>query len=206
MHPAITWLDLIRTDRAAALRTFIAAWHAGTPAGPVPYVPPPDAPGPLRALYEAAEGRKSVLGVQNFLRPPSELTTDNGWVTFADENQGAFVLEYQAGDPDPSVRGEIETLSGVLLQFVLFEASFTSPVTASGFLSDDELARLAAPLRRVPLGPASWIGGPARLYAGAGLIVAADRTGDPDGQFVTLGANHRSALRPVRDLDLPWYD
>ncbi|GAA2485663.1 hypothetical protein [Winogradskya humida] len=200
------WLDLMRTDRIAALRAFIATWHAATPAGPVAYAPPTDAPEPLRTLYEAAEGRKSVLGAQNFLRPPAELTTDNGWVAFADENQGAFVLEHRTGDPDPVVRDEIETLSGVLLQFVLFEASFTSPMTVSGFLSDDELARLTALLRRVPLGPASWIGGPARLYAGPGLIVAADRTGDPDGQLVTVGANHRAALRPLRDLDLPWFD
>lgn len=200
------WLGLLPGDPVGALREFIAGWYADVPPG-TPDVPDGSVPAPLRELYRAAAGRGEVRGIQNTIRRPDRLVTADGWTTFADENQGCFRLRYRAdGSPDPAVecdeRREAEALSGVLLNFVLFEASFTGPVGAYGMFTGEESARVTAGLSRVPLGPSGWMGGPASVYAGPGLVVAAG--GEDDEWLVTVGARHRAALLPLRDVDVPW--
>lgn len=181
------------------------ALHDSGPAGLV-------APAPLQALLDAAAGRKEILGLQNALRLPGELAAEeDGWVPFADENQGSWVLLYGPGEPDPPVRFddydrerlEEEPLSGVLLQFLLLEAALCSPYGAAGFLSGADVDRVTEGLRRVPLAPATWSGAPHKSFAGPGLIVTADTIGD-DEWFLSAGARTSAPLAPLQALDLPW--
>ncbi|WP_326552003.1 hypothetical protein [Micromonospora sp. NBC_01813] len=211
------WIELAQTDRVAALCDFVATWYADVPrrAGE-----PGDAnlgdgtvPPPLREFFRAAAGRPVVHGVQNSIRPVGQLIPDaDGWVPFADENQGAFILRYGPEAVDPPVRchdgrtetAEGEPLSGVLLQFVLSEAAVGAPAGGSGWLGPAALRRLTSALLPVPLTPAGWIGGPVSVHAGPGLVVAVGAA-DADGDHhVFAGARHRSGLGRLRQLDLPW--
>ncbi|MFY1698295.1 hypothetical protein [Solwaraspora sp. WMMA2101] len=214
---ATQWVTLVATDRVAALRDFVAGWYADVPAHPTATgdadrgdvaVPPP-----LRQFYRAAAGRAVVYGVQNAIRPVDRLVPDaDGWVGFADENQGAFTLRYRPGPVDPPVRcddgrtavDEAEPLSGVLLQFVLSEAAVGAPVGGFGWLGPTALHRLTSALRTVPLAPAGWRGGPVSLHAGPGLVVAVAAADSDGDHHVFVGARHRPALDRLRPLDLPW--
>ncbi|MFY1651927.1 hypothetical protein ACN27J_13660 [Solwaraspora sp. WMMB762] len=205
------------TDQVAALRDFVAGWYADIPVHPTE---PGDAdlggtaiPPPLREFYRAAAGRAVVHGVQNCIRPVSRLIPDAGcWVSFADENQGAFTLRYRPGSVDPPVRcddgvtmrDEAQPLSGVLLQFVLSEAAVGARVGGSGWLGPAALRQLTSTLLPVPLAPAGWRGGPDSLHAGPGLVVAVAAADSDGDHHVFVGARHRSALGLLRRLDLPW--
>lgn len=216
------WITLAATDRSAALRDFVAGWYADVPE----HVTSPGGagrpaadrgevavPSPLRQFYRAAAGRPVVHGVQNAIRPVDRLVSDaDGWVGFADENQGAFTLRYRPGPVDPPVRcddgrtagDEAEPLSGVLLQFVLSEAAVGAPVGGFGWLGPTALHRLTSALRTVPLAPAGWRGGPVSLHAGPGLVVAVAAADSDGDHHVFVGARHRPALDRLRPLDLPW--
>ena len=169
-------------------------------------------PPPLRALHDAAAGRKEILGLQNALRLPGELAAEeDGWVPFADENQGSWVLLYGPGGDDPPVRFddydrervEEEPLSGVLLQFLLLEAALCSPYGAAGFFSGEDVDRVTEGLRPVPLAPARWTGAPHKSFLGPGLVVTADTIGE-DEWFLAAGARAGEPLHRLRSLDLPW--
>lgn len=205
------WVDSAEMDRITTLRRFVATWYADAPTGQVD-LGGCDVPLPLREFYRAAAGRTVVFGVQNFARTAHQLSPQpDGWVPFIEENQGAFTLLYRPGAADPPVRcddgrrknDEVEPLSGVLLQFVLFEAAIAAAFGACGWLPPDDLHRLVAPLRRVPLGPAGWTGGPTSVHTGPGLVVTADTDAEGDS-YVFIGAKHPAALYPLRYLQVPW--
>ncbi|MGC5331197.1 hypothetical protein [Micromonospora sp. DT62] len=205
--PTLDWLRFLPDDPMAALRDFVAGWYADIPAADDGL----DAqnlklPAPLLAFYRAAAGRREVLGLHNEIYTADELEfEDDGRLQFGAENQGVFAMLLDPTDADPIVQydglhaeQEREPLSAFLLQFLLCEASYSSPFTGFATVTEEQARLLVQPLHPVPLQPMRWPGDPTRHYVSDGVVVTTATA--PDGSIeVYAGSRHRSALRPLRD-------
>ncbi|MEU3405388.1 hypothetical protein ABZ766_15825 [Streptomyces sp. NPDC006670] len=217
--PSLGWLDHVPTAPGKALELFIAGWYPTEteprPAASIPGSVPPA----LADFYRLAERRPAILGGQNFLAPPAELTTDHRGerLIFGTENQGGWAWsipwDLEAAHTDPEVwltEGdepvpEQEPLSTFLLQFSLYEAAMTASYVAfPRALPKQLLPQLESCLRRVPLRPFMSPISPVDFLVGPGVI-AHVTPGWPDDEVdVWIGAHHRSALRPLGEVDIPW--
>ncbi|MGK5558356.1 hypothetical protein ACSNOI_42825, partial [Actinomadura kijaniata] len=199
-----------------ALRQLIQSWHPRTAAdsGHQPPAVPVPVPAMLAHLYELARGRPHVLGVQNFIHPPDELRLDaSGRLEFGYENQGGFTWTLDHREPDPAVwthglaqeaLREREPLSGFLLQYSLYEAAISAPHGARTQIIPVAVAeRLTRTLQRVPLQPWIWPLYQMTFHVAPGLIANLCHH-DEDHCWLAVGAAHRSLLRPLADLDIPW--
>ncbi len=208
----LDWLRTLPHDRVAAMREFVAGWYADLPRGDdAPADVDRPLPGPLLAFYRAAAGRAEVYGLHNQLYTADELEDkDDGLVEFGAENQGVFGMLLDPTEADPTVRyrglhadHEREPLSAFLLQFLLGEASYSSPFGGFATVAGEQARRLVEPLHQVPLRPLRWPGDPTRHYVAPGLVVTT--AASPDGSLeVYAGSRHRVALRPLRDPDFTW--
>lgn len=210
--PSLNWLRFLPHDRVAALREFVAGWYADIPPGDeTPADVDPPLPEPLLAFYRAAAGREEVYGLHNQLYTADELEDeDDGLVQFGAENQGVFVMLLDPTEADPTVQysglhaeHEREPLSAFLLQFLLCEASYSSPFGGFATVAAEQARRLVEPLHQVPLQPMRWPGDPTQHFVAPGLVVAT--AASPDGSVeIYAGSRYRSALRPLRDSDFTW--
>ncbi|MGN9845316.1 hypothetical protein ACTMTI_45075 [Nonomuraea sp. H19] len=213
--PALDWLDHVDNDRATALRLLIEGWYPLSHADAAPATPSVRAPEALAAFYRLAQGRPQVLGVQNFIRPAEELSTDaHGLLEFGYENQGCFHWSLDLSQDDPTVwtieepeyrYAERERLSGFLLQFSLYEAMVNAPYHAGGGPVPTPIAsELVSTLRRVPLKTWMWPLYQTSFYVAPGLIACVDGDDEKEECHVSFGAAHRSLLRPLANQGIKW--
>ncbi|MFJ2738663.1 hypothetical protein ACIO3O_03245 [Streptomyces sp. NPDC087440] len=216
--PGLEWLDHVNTDRGRALELFVKGWFPATGAeGPVTEIPA-SVPWALANLYRLAARHPAVLGRQNGILPANGLLLDDSAerLAFGVENQGgwtwSFLWQPGAIDTDPTVWceddqpvPEQEPLSAFLLQFQLHEAALTAPYLAlSHDVPRDSLPVLEDCLRRVPLRPFLSSIAPRDFLVGPGLVADVTPDWDESTLQVWIGATHRSALYPLRRLDIPW--
>ena len=210
--PGLDWLRSLPCDPILALRDYVTGWYGDIPPGNDESGDPDRTlPEALLAFYRAAAGRREVFGLHNEILTVDELEDeDDGRVLFGAENQGVFVMLIDPTEPDPTVwyegldaDREREPLSGFLLQFLLFEASFSSPFHGFATVTAEQARRLVEPLHQVPLQPMRWPYDPTCHYVAPGLVVTTATC--PDGSIeVYAGSRHRSALRPLRDPGFAW--
>ncbi|KAB2350334.1 hypothetical protein [Actinomadura rudentiformis] len=212
--PGVQWLDLVRSDPTAALRQFVQGWHPRTADHERTAAPPSLAvPAALDELYRLAEGRHHLLGVQNSIHRPADLSLDDqGRLRFGYENQGGFYWALDPAEDDPTVWtveppdhafAEREPLSGFLLQFTLSEAVMSAPYQAwSGHIPTPMAEPLTTILARVPLKTWMWSWYSASFYVAPGLV--AEITETEEQSWIRMGATHRSVLRPLADLHIQW--
>ncbi|WP_157746093.1 hypothetical protein [Micromonospora purpureochromogenes] len=210
--PSLDWLRFLPHDPIAGLRDFVAGWYADIPTGDDELRDPDrPLPEPLLAFYRAAAGRREVFGLHNRIHTADELEDeDDGLVEFGSENQGVFGMLLDPTEADPTVQysglhveQEREPLSAFLLQFLLCEASYSSPFCGFATVTADQARRLVEQLHQVPLRPLRWPGDPTRHYVAPGLVVAT-ATYDDASVEVYAGSRHRSALRPLRAPGFAW--
>ncbi|WP_158791125.1 hypothetical protein [Streptomyces sp. NRRL WC-3549] len=216
--PGLEWLDHVNTDRGKALELFVKGWFPATGTDGLVTDLPGSVPWALADFYHLAARHPAVSGRQNTILPASGLRPDNSAerLVFGVENQGCWTWSFPwqpgATDTDPTVWleddhpvPEQEPLSGFLLQFLLHEAALTAPYLAlSHDVPRDSLPTLEGCLQRVPLRPFLSPVAPRDFLVAPGLVadVTADR--DEDKLQVWIGAAQRSALHPLRRLDIPW--
>ncbi|MEV0810914.1 hypothetical protein [Micromonospora sp. NPDC050200] len=210
--PSLDWLRFLPHDPVAAVRDFLAGWYADIPPGDDGLGDQDAAlPESLLAFYQAAAGRREVFGLHNQIYTAGELEyEDDGRVQFGTENQGVFAMLLAPTEADPAVQydglhaeQEREPLSAFLLQFLLCEASYSSPFTGFATVTAEQARLLVEPLHRVPLQPMRWPGDPTHHYVAEGLVVTTAAA--PDGSTeVYVGSRCRSALRSLRDPGFGW--
>ena len=213
--PDQTWLANIQANPTIALKQFVEGW-----------VPETDedlgefalsgwtVPEPLAAFYRLVRYRPALLGRQNFLRRPEEwrLARD-GLIDFGHENQGGFTWLFDPSDADPVVwidqddyglRPEHERMSGFLLKFAVYETMMNANYMAlSTELEAEHVEMVAARLTPVPWKPWRWPNDSTHFFVAPGMI--AEVTDSGHGKFsMWIGAAHRSVLRPLRGLEIPW--
>lgn len=97
-------------------------------------------------------------------------------------------------------------MSGFLLQFALYEAMMNAPYKALRTdLAAEHVDRLTAALTPVPWEPWRWPNDSTHFYVSPGVI--AETTDNPwhgNTTSVSVGAVHRSVLRPLGQLGIPW--
>lgn len=213
--PGLDWLDHLPADPVEALRLFLRTWHpapAAEPEEPPPAIPVPPA---LAEFYRLTRGRPHARGVQNFIRPPGELgLRADGLLAFGHENQGYFEWVLDPGQDEPTVwtiddyqerHPERERLTGFLLQFSLYEAAVDAPYRAwTGPLPTPVAEELTTRLRRVPLKTWMWPLYRISFYVAPGLIATVETDEEQEECDISLGAAHRSVLRPLAGLDIDW--
>ncbi|MFE1290285.1 hypothetical protein [Streptomyces sp. NPDC058751] len=215
--PALDWLTRMTADPLGALERFVGDWFPETHQDLGGFdAAARDVPGPLAAFYRLARHRPALLGVQNRLRPPHAWRERcDGLVAFGDENQGGFTWLFDPSHPDPEVwidqdgcepRREHQPLSGFLLQFAVYEAMMNAPYKAvRSDLAAEHVDTLTAALTPVPWEPWRWPNDSTRFHVAPGLI--AGTTDQWHGNTsVWVGAVHRSVLRPLGRLGIPWGD
>ncbi|MFF2523818.1 hypothetical protein [Streptomyces liangshanensis] len=218
--PGLQWLKYVEIDPRHALELFLTDWYTESgPASPSSLVPG-FVPPALAHFYHLAERRPAILGRQNFIEPPTGLASSNNGerMVFAVENQGGWdwsiPWQSDAGDVDPAVAlttldvpvPEQEPLSRFLLQFSLHEAAVTAPYQAGVRGPVEQLMPLLESLlQRVPLLPFMSPIVPKTFLAGPGVIVQVSPGRRDTGEVaVGIGAHHRSALKPLGQLDIEW--
>lgn len=203
-------MDLLATDRVAAMREFLLDWYPGPAEVPAP---PADVPAPLAELYAIAAGRPAAMGTQNSLYPPEQLRTDpdEGLLVFGAENQGGFTWMIDPAEDDPAVWlvwqglapvAEREPLSGFLVQFSLMEAITAGPLHAYSWASPATVD-VTGGLREVPLAPWHWPGDPTRFFVGPDVVLCTSTQGD-DEIAVLATARTPEALRSLARSDVEW--
>jgi hypothetical protein len=211
--PGLEWLDHLDRDRTTALRMFIKSWYPA-PAEESAPAAAGEVPPALAEFYRLAHGRPHILGRQNFIRPSTDLHFDeDGLLVFGHENQGAFYWALDPAGDDPAVwtiepptprQAEHERLSGFLVQFSLHEALISAPYIATTEPIPRPLADLLTDtMRRVPLNAWLWSQYETSFYVAPGLIARVSDQGDGHCG-VWVGAVHRSLLRPLAHLGVPW--
>lgn len=213
MTDGLAWLDLLATDRIAAMREFLLAWYPGPEPGP----PAPGLPIALAELYAVAATRPDVLGTQNALYPSDQLRTDphEGLLVFAAENQGNFSWMIDPDEDDPVVWmvgqhekpvAERESLSGFLVQFCLLEALMSAPLNAFCWSEPDvDQRKVTAGLREVPLAPWLWPSDPTRFFVAPDLVLCT--CGHDDGAVdILAGARTSDALARITGVSWDHYD
>ncbi|MER6504740.1 hypothetical protein ABT218_36910 [Streptomyces sp. NPDC001455] len=214
--PSLDWLTQIGEDPVTALGHFACAWYPRPVPAPVtPGAVPADLPRALREFYRLAHQRPEMLGRQNRILPATELRTgaDPRRVVFGEENQLCFHWELDPAEADPVVwltaaedSAEREPLSGFLMQFSLFEAMTGAPYQAHAWYTpvpEPLMQDLTDRLRSVPLRPWRWPADPTTFHVAPGLIACTSDLGDGMSE-ITIGAQHRGALRPYGELGIDW--
>ncbi|MFE0948406.1 MULTISPECIES: hypothetical protein [Streptomyces] len=221
LSPGLDWLGSVRTDPGRALESFVTGWFPAQPeTRPTDIAIPGSVPYALADFYRLAEKRPAILGGQNFIQPLTRLSTDirGERLVVATENQGCWdwsiPWQLDAASTDPDVwlteddapAREEEPLSRFLLQFSLYEASMTAPYQAFlRNLPEQLLSELEACLHRVPLRPFLAPIGPTNFLVAPGLVAhISPELNSSNESDVWIGALHRSALRPLSRLQLPW--
>jgi hypothetical protein len=212
---AISALTLRSTtaDRVGAMRLFVERWY-GMTAGwdaSIESSVITNVPGPLRQLY-ALTATRAVFG-QNTLVRAAELTVEDGKVVFYVENQGCCTWAIEPGSDDPPVFvrfdsadpwfQEAPTLSGFLIQAVIFETVLCAPFfgASTDCASASELRRLRRRLKPVPLPPWAWNGG-TEFFASNGIVGFAS----PNSDLFTieLAAHDREPFEQFEELFSEW--
>ncbi|MWA02981.1 hypothetical protein F8568_021900 [Actinomadura sp. LD22] len=213
--PNLDWLARMTASPLEALAQFVEGWIPEIDQDLGDFVAAPwDVPEPLAVFYRLARRRPALLGVQNRLRSPRTWEERrDGLIAFGDENQGGFIWLFDPSQPDPEVwidedgdgvRREHQPMSGFLLQFALFEAMMNAPYKAlHTALAVEHVDKLAAALTPVPWEPWRWPNDSTRFYVAPGVIATTmDQWHGNTSAWV--GAVHRSVLRPLRQLGIPW--
>jgi hypothetical protein len=167
-------------------------------------------PRPLRWWYQLGGRRDGVMGGQNFLLAPHELTIDDeGRLTFYVENQAVYLWSTLADGDDPPVWGKFGgtdqawaeegmRLTEFLVEICLFEAIFSAPFgAAAGCATESTLARLRGELTPLPLSPWRWPNYPSQFFAREGAFMFAapyDDCGEPVAFSVWIGAKTAGPL------------
>lgn len=217
--PALDWLGDVHTNPDRALERFVTTWYPATST----HEPAADIPGSIpRALadfYHLAAQRPAILGSHNRIMPISDLRSDSSAerLVFGVECQGGWTwsIPWEAGatGTDPTVWfedshpvPEQEPLSRFLLQFSLYEAAISAPYHAScGNLPHHLLPTLESRLQCVPLQPfLSPADAPTDFLVASGLVAHVGPSWEEGKLDVWIGAQHRSALHPLTQLDIPW--
>ncbi|WP_280489665.1 hypothetical protein [Nocardia carnea] len=95
-------------------------------------------------------------------------------------------------------------MSGFLLQFALYEAMMNAPYKALHTnLAAEHVDTLTAALTPVPWEPWRRPNESTHFYVAPGVIAATTNQGYGNTS-VWVGAIHRSVLRPLRQLGIPW--
>jgi hypothetical protein len=211
-------------DRLAILRQLAEYWHG--PISPLDGLPDTDMqgrtlPSPLRWWYKLAGRRREVFCKSNRLLDPSGLmVVQEGLTVFYIENQGVYLWATSLEGDDPPVWGRFNeqdvrwvqegmTLSEFLIQACLLEGLMQAPcAAAAGWLADDVLERVIAPLRSLPLSPWHWPAYPSRFFVGGGAFVFACPNGEFEGRAgysVWVGAKTEHSLAYLREVvDESW--
>ncbi|WP_326682825.1 hypothetical protein [Streptomyces sp. NBC_01237] len=217
--PTPTWVDLVAARPQEALTLFVESWFARS-RQPSINTSAEAVPAALAAFYRLAEERPGILGSHNYVHEPEPDRCGRGeeHLSFACEVQGCWSWccprrpDTENGEHtvllvrDDEALPEQEPLSRFLLQFVLHEATFSAPYLAQAVASaDDIVPLLRSVLREVPLRPFMAPLDPTTFLAGPGIVVAlSDGPGENGEVAVSIGALHRSALRPLGQFDVPW--
>ncbi|TXS52784.1 hypothetical protein [Streptomyces sp. t39] len=209
------WLARVHTSPLEALTEFVEGWipETGEDLGELTRgacnVPPP-----LAEFCRLARRRPALLGVQNRLRTPSSWrAARDGLIAFGDESQGGFTWLFDPSRSDPEVwidqdghepRREHQPMSGFLLQFALFETMRNAPYVAQrSDLAAEHVDKVTTALTPVPWEPWRWPNDSTRFHVAPGLI--AETTDQWHGNTsVWAGAVHRSVLKPLGQLGIPW--
>jgi hypothetical protein len=195
------------SERWAALASFLERWFgkafAELPATTETTIGPPL----LRRMLRVHALIPDVV-MHNQLVRPEELIIEDGKIVFLVENQGVCLWATEPDGEDPRVWyrnntagepwiEESETLSGFLIQAVLFEAIMHAQFGASATaLAADTVQAILA--RVAPLGNERWNWGGARFFARDGALVM---TMENDGACdVWLAAKTPFALVQFEDL------
>lgn len=215
--PNLDWLAHMTARPLEALTRFVEGWFPETYQDLGELVAAPwNVPEPLAVFYRLARHRPALLGVQNRLRPPHRWRErHDGLIAFGDESQGGFIWLFDPSHPDPEVwidqdgyelRREHRPMSGFLLQFALYEAMINAPYKALRTdLAAEHVDKLTAALTPVPWEPWRWPNDSTRFYVAPGMI--AETTDQRHGNTSAwVGAVHRSVLRPLGQLGIPWTD
>ena len=168
-------------------------------------------PNALQFVYETA-GKMRINHVHNRLLEPSQLLLDDdGFVTFAEENQNVVVWGFKASqaDADPMVFqkqfdgesfgpwvAEGQAISSFLISFGYWNAANgAADATAVGEIGATTRARFQA-LSLV------WKCTDFEVRGGEdGLAIVAQ-----DGDFYAFGRNAEKVRQFVEDLDVEWFD
>ncbi|WP_371632796.1 hypothetical protein OG693_15215 [Streptomyces sp. NBC_01259] len=217
--PTSAWVDLVAARPQEALTLFVESWFARS-RQPSINTSAEAVPAALAAFYRLAEERPGILGSHNYVHEPEPDRCGRGeeHFSFACEVQGCWSWccprrpDTENGEHtvmlvrDDEALPEQEPLSRFLLQIVLHEATFIAPYLAQTVASaDDIVPLLRSVLRDVPLRPFMAPLDPTTFLAGPGIVVAlSDGPGEDGEAAVSIGALHRSALRPLGKLDIPW--
>ncbi|MFV2117070.1 hypothetical protein ACE14D_00865 [Streptomyces sp. Act-28] len=217
--PAVDWLGDVQTNTGQALKRFLTNWYPAThPQEPVAGVPD-SVPRALADFYHLAVQRPAVLGRHNRIKPINEIRPDRSaqYLVFGVECQGGWTwaIPWESGsiDTDPTVWfedshpvPEQEPLSRFLLQFSLYEAAISAEYQAScSNLSRDFLPALEGCLQRVPLRPFLVpADAPTDFLVGRGLVASIGPSWEEGKIDVWIGAPHRTALKPLDQLGIPW--
>ncbi|MFF5257947.1 hypothetical protein ACFY4C_03305 [Actinomadura viridis] len=213
--PNLDWLTHMSASPLEALTQFVEGWIPETHQDLGKFVAARwDVPEPLAVFYRLARHRPALLGVQNRLRPPHAWRErHDGLIAFGDENQGGFTWLFDPTRPDPEIwidqdgynlRREHQPMSGFLLQFALYEAMMNAPYKAlRADLAAEHVDTLTAALTPVPWEPWRWPNDSTLFYVAPGVI--AETTDQWHGNTSAwVGAVHRSVLRPLGRLGIPW--
>lgn len=102
-------------------------------------------------------------------------------------------------------RREHQPMSGFLLQFALYETMMNAPYKAwHANLAAEHVKALTAALTPVPWEPWRWPNDSTRFHVAPGLIAETTDNSGHGNTSVTVGAVHRSVLRPLGRLGIPW--
>lgn len=151
-----------------------------------------------------ALGDGADLGAEDRLLAPSGWSLVDGKLRFAEENQSVCEWACDPSGDDPRVyykhhrasawADEHIDLSTFLLRFSIVEILLGAEhVESAPVLSDDKLARVIEPMRRLDLGDASWPELPTRLYARGDALAFVSPNG-PGASTVYVGAADRDDI------------
>lgn len=151
-----------------------------------------------------ALGDGADLGAEDRLLAPSGWSLVDGKLRFAEENQSVCEWACDPSGDDPRVyykhhrasawADEHIDLSTFLLRFSIVEIILGAEhVESAPVLSDDKLARVIEPMRRLDLGDASWPELPTRLYARGDALAFVSPNG-PGASTVYVGAADRDDI------------
>ncbi|MFD8754634.1 hypothetical protein ACFV0O_27160 [Kitasatospora sp. NPDC059577] len=218
--PSLDWLDHSVSEPGKALELFITGWYPESGEPPAVAEIPRSIPPALADFYRLAERRPAILGGQNRIEPVDTVRPDSsaGYLVFAVENQGGWEWsipwDVDASNTDPAVWinetdrpvPEQEPLSRFLLQFSLYEAAMTASYKAfPRNFPKRLLPSLESRLQRVPLRTFMSPIAPTEFLVGPGVVALITPTWQNEDEVdVWIGALHRNALQPLRELGVEW--
>jgi hypothetical protein len=180
---------------ADSLPRFLTRWYGPPDRDSAPS--DGDAPPPLRAWFDLTSRWSKPITTQNQVLREPRMT--DGKLVFWVENQSAWVWATDPTGADPPVydRDNVEgglwqptgaRLSTFLVHVAVFEAVMGAAYGASAcWVSPATLAKILAPLRRLPMPEWYWPAGGHWLYAADGLLAFAGPNPEPGETAKTAG-------------------